>query len=122
MPTVKTEGIHNGEWLISDSGTRSREQRTFTAALNTAYPSGTVLGKITASGKFVPSLNAASDGSQNAVEILLYEIPAGAARDVQVATIARDAEVWGAMLNGGVALESGVAGELLTNSGIVVRS
>ena len=122
MPTVKTEGIHNGEWLISDSGTRSREQRTFTAANGVAYPSGTVLGKITASGKYIPSLNAAADGSQTAVEILLYEVPAGAARDVQVATVARDAEVWSAMLNGGTALESGVAGELLSNSGIVVRS
>lgn len=122
MPTVKTEGIHNGEWLISDSGTRSREQRTFTAALNTAYPSGTVLGKITATGKYVPSLNASADGSQAAVEILLYDVPAGSARDVQVATIARDAEVWGAMLNGGTALESGVAAELLAQSGIVVRA
>lgn len=121
MPTVKTEGIHNGEWLISDSGTRSREQRTFTAALNTAYPSGTVLGKITATGKFVPSLNASADGSQTAVEILLYEVPAGPARDVPVATIARDAEVWGAMLNNGAALESGVPAELLV-SGIVVRT
>lgn len=119
--TTFTEGIHTGEWLISEgNGQISREVGTFTAALNTKYPSGTVLGKITATGKLVPSLNAASDGSQTAVAILYNEVPAGPARDVKVTIFVRATEAFGAMLNGGVALETGVITELAA-VGIVVR-
>ena len=119
--TVFTEGVHTAEWLISEgNGQISREQGTFTAALNTKYPSGTVLGKITASGKFIPSLNAAADGAQTAVAILHTEVPAGAARDVKVTLIVRQAEVFGAMLNNGAALESGVVTELAA-VGIIAR-
>lgn len=119
--TVLNEGVHTAEWLISEgNGQISREAVTFTAAVNTKYPSGTVLGKITASGKYIPSLNAASDGSQTAVAILHTEVPAGAARDVKVTAIVRSAEAFGAMLNSGVALESGVPAELAA-VGIVVR-
>lgn len=40
---------------------------------------GTVLGRITASGKFVKSLSAAVDGSQTPREILLQDVDATAA-------------------------------------------
>jgi hypothetical protein len=121
MGTVYTEGVHTAEWLISEgNGKISRETGTFAAALNTKYPSGTVLGRITATGKLVPSLNAASDGSQVAVAVLYNEVPAGAARDVKVTYIARNAEVFGAMLNNAAALESGVVTELAA-VGIIAR-
>lgn len=119
--TVFNEGVHTAEWLISEgNGQISREQGTFTAALNTKYVSGTVLGKITASGKYIPSLNAASDGSQTAVAILHTEVPAGPARDVKVTIFVRQCEAFGAMLNNGAALESSVTTELAA-AGIVVR-
>lgn len=119
--TVFNEGVHTAEWLISEgNGQISREAVTFTAALNTKYASGTVLGRITATGKYVPSLNSASDGSQTAVAVLHTEVPAGAARDVKVTAIVRSAEVFGAMLNNGAALESGVATEL-AGVGIIAR-
>lgn len=114
------EGMHPGEWLVSDSGTRARDEITVTVAADTAMVTGTVLGKITASGKYIKSLNAAADGSQVAAAILLYDIPAGAARDVKVAAYTRDCEVWGAKLNNGVALETNVVAELDAR-GIVVR-
>lgn len=120
MPTL-TEKIHVGEWLLSTAGgQRSFEEVTVAAPLNTAYPTGTVLGKITASGKYVKSANAAADGSQVAVAILHTPIESGPARDVKATVVIRDAEVWGAKLNDGVALESGVAGELDAR-GIAVR-
>lgn len=119
--TVLTETIHPGEWLISDEGTRSRDALVVTVPAQTVIRTGTVLGKITASGKWVPSLNAAADGSQVAAAVLLYDIPAQAAGDVKATAITREAEVWGAMLNGGTALESGVAAELAAQQ-IIVRN
>jgi hypothetical protein len=119
MPS-KTETLHAGEWLVSDAGNRSRDEATVTVALNTPMPSGTVLGKITASGKFIKSLNAASDGSQNSVAVLIYDIESGPARDVQAAIYYRDCEVWGAKLNDG----AGVLADQITEldaRGIVVR-
>ena len=51
--TVLTETIHVGEFLLSeDNSTRCRENVTVTVSGATTWLSGTVLGKITASGKF----------------------------------------------------------------------
>ena len=122
MPTL-TEGFHAGEWLISDNGPRSRDTITVTAALNTKIPTGTVLGKITATGKYVAHNNGAADGSQTAAAVLIYDIDSGAARDVKAAAYTRDAEVWGPMLNGGAGIAStpDVVAELDAR-GIVVRA
>lgn len=116
----KQEGMHPGEWLVSDSGTRARDEITVTVAADTAMVTGTVLGKIAASGKYIKSLNGASDGSQVSAAVLLYDIPAGEARDVKVAAYTRDCEVWGAKLNNG----AGVTADQITEldaRGIVVR-
>jgi hypothetical protein len=119
--TVLTERIHTAEWLISEGNSKfSRDVVTVTVPSQTLMPSGTVLGKITATGKYIPSLNAASDGSQVAVAVLYNELPAQAAGDVKATVIVRQAEVFGAMLNNGAALETGAAAEL-TAAGIVVR-
>ena len=56
------------------------------------YLRGTVLGKITASGKYKPVTVAAADGSQNAAAILLNPVTVGAS-DVTAVVIARDAIV-----------------------------
>ena len=94
-----------------------------TAALNTKIPTGTVLGKITATGKYVAHNNGAADGSQTAAAVLIYDIDSGAARDVKAAAYTRDAEVWGPMLNGGAGIAStpDVVAELDAR-GIVVRA
>lgn len=119
MPTL-TQGLDTGEWLISDAGTRSRDNVTFTAALNTSYVTGTVLGKITATGKYVPHNNGASDGSQLAAAVLLTPVDSGAARDVKVVAFTRDCEVWGAKLNNGAGVTSDQITEL-DSRGIAVR-
>jgi len=93
------EGKHAGEFLLSEgNGDISREQVTIAAAAGALVP-GTVLGKITASGKYVAYSNAASDGSEVAAGIVFYAVPDSAA-DQTVLAIVRSAEVIGAELTG----------------------
>lgn len=92
--TVKTEGQHAGEFLISEaSGTRSRESITVTGG---SYPAGQVLGKITASGKYTVYDAAVdpADGSETAAAILHSAVDASSA-DAKGVGIVRDAEVRG---------------------------
>jgi len=87
-----TEARRTGEFIISEAnGTRSRDEITVAAAAP-ALVAGTVLGKITASGKYVAYSNAASDGSEVAVGIL-YSGVADVAADQKAVIINRDAEV-----------------------------
>jgi hypothetical protein len=72
--------VEDRSWLLSELGTTPGENPTvvldiskFTQAQHFAngyIPSGTVLGKVTATGLYGPYLDAASDGTQTAVEIL----------------------------------------------------
>lgn len=90
--TVFNEGRHPGEFLLTEaSGNRSRENITIAAGAGVIAP-GTVLGKVTASGKYIASAIGASDGSQAASAIALYGCDATSA-DQSIAAIARDAEV-----------------------------
>lgn len=90
--TTFTKGKSDCEGLMSEaSGQRSRDTITIASGAGVIAPM-TVLGKITASGKYVVSENTASDGSEVAVAINLYGVDATSA-DVAVAAITRDAEV-----------------------------
>ena len=98
-----TEGRQPPEFLISEaSGTRSRDVATLLA--NTAgngdytLEPGTVLGEITASGKFVPFNQDAADGSQVAAGILLSDAIVAETVDEEAVAMLRDAEVQGAAL------------------------
>lgn len=86
----KTENPRTGDFLLSEAnGTYSREN----VILDTgALQAGTVLGKITASGKYVILAPAAEDGSEDAAAILWSHADASTA-DAAVVVIARDAEV-----------------------------
>jgi hypothetical protein len=98
MPTL-TEGRHTAEFLLSEAnGYRSRE-KVILAAAAAALSAGTLLGKITASGKYVAYSNVAGDGSQTVAGILYANAPDSAA-DQNVTIIARDAEVKAAALTG----------------------
>jgi len=57
---------------------------TVNEASGVTYKVGTVLGKITASGKYIVSKQAASDGSQNPVAIFIGD-SAGLAQDTAIA-------------------------------------
>lgn len=96
-------GPGTGNYLVSEAnGTRSREVVTIAEGV-TGLP-GTVLGKVAATGKYVPVDPAngtgegeTPDGSQIAVAVLFAEVDATLADKAGVIT-ARDAEVEGAAL------------------------
>lgn len=118
--TVLTQGMQTGEFLLSEAaGMRSREQVTATIAGSVALPSGTAMGKITATGKHIKYDNAAIDGSQAVVGILYNALP-GVNGDVKATLFVRDCEVIGNRLNGGVALDAPGLTDLAL-LGIVVR-
>lgn len=76
--TTLTEGSRNWEFLLSENnGDFAREQFTLISGQN--LKAGTVLGKITASGKYTILAPAAVDGSQLAVAILGPNTDASAA-------------------------------------------
>lgn len=118
--TVLTQGIQPYEFLLSEAnGMRSRGQATVTISGATAMPSGTVLGRITATGKLIKYVDGASDGSQAAVAVLGTPLP-GVNGDYKATVFERDCEVIGKYLNGGVALDApGIADLKLL--GVIVR-
>jgi hypothetical protein len=111
-----TEGKHTAEFLLSEgNGSISREQVTIAAAAAALVP-GTLVGKITASGKYAAYNNGASDGTEVAAGVLYAAAPDSAA-DQKAVIIARDAEVMASALTGSDT--AGVAD--LKALGIIVR-
>lgn len=97
--TTITEGVHCAEFIMTEAnGSRSRETVTIAAAAP-AMVAGTLVGKITATGKFSVYNNAASDGSEVAAGIV-YDNVADKTVDQRVTIIARHAEVVAALLTG----------------------
>ena len=119
--TILTEGARTAEFLISEAnGFRSRDEEIVDATGGALDP-GTVLGKVTASGKYVRHAAGAADGSQNEAGVLYEGI--GAVEDTRV-VVKRDAEVAQTELT----YESGAdAGQITTSNaalaalGVVVR-
>lgn len=95
--TVLVEGRHPGEFIMTEAnGQRSRENITVASGAGIIAP-GTVLGKITASGKYISSAIGALDGSEIAAAIAIYGADAST-QDVAISAIVRDAEVNGIIL------------------------
>lgn len=92
--TTFTEGRHATEGLMSEANFhRSRDNIVILAGQGVLLP-GSIVGKITASGKYAFSANAeitGEEGAETAKAILLYGVDATSA-DVAVAAITRDAE------------------------------
>lgn len=98
--TTYNEPARALEFLVSEAnGQRSRDQVTISSAAGALVP-GAVLGRITASGKYVAYNNGAADGSEVAAGILCYEAP-DLAVDQLGTIINGDAEVQGTLLNWG---------------------
>jgi hypothetical protein len=92
---TKTEGNHSAEFLLSNEETLSFDKGVLITGQNLA--AGTVLGKITASGKYTLHNNAASDGSEVAAAIL-YDATDATAADTPCTVVSRIAEVADAKL------------------------
>lgn len=87
-----------GDWLKSETHSPfefSRDNVTLLSNGSTvqALLSGTILGKVTASGKFVILAPGASDGSQTAVAVLCFDVSVPATGDLVAPAITRDAIV-----------------------------
>jgi hypothetical protein len=94
-----TMGARPYEFLLSTAnGSRAFEAVTIVSGAG-ALAAGTVLGKITASGKYTAYSDAAADGSQAAAAILCDAVDATSA-DQLATVIARDAEVFASKLTG----------------------
>lgn len=87
---IITEGNHQAEFLLGELDSLSLDTVTLITGQN--IKSGTVLGKITASGKYTLHNNAASDGSEVAVAISLNDVDATSA-DTPCVIVARMQEV-----------------------------
>lgn len=80
-------------------------REVITLQLGLSYPAGSVLGRITASGKYTLSPATAADGSQTAVSVLLYPVNATLADAVGIvvtrgpAIVSRAALVYEATVN-----------------------
>jgi hypothetical protein len=91
--TVLDENPHDGNFILSedDEGRLSRDNVIIASGAGQLQP-GTVLGKLTASGKFIPSPATAADGSETAVAVLVGSVDATSA-DVIAVAVTRHAEV-----------------------------
>jgi hypothetical protein len=118
--TVLTESSHAGEFLLSEAnGNRSRENVTVVSGQ--VLDAGTVVGKVTATGKYAIYSNGASDGTEVAAGVLLNAVDASGG-DTDGVIIARDAEVIADSLifeSGGTATTAGIAD--LAAIGIIAR-
>lgn len=86
-----TQSARRGDFIVSLAN-RTRSLDNATLATPKKIESGTVLGKVTASGKFVPLDPAASTGEQTAAGVALAAYDATAA-DVAIVVVSRDAEL-----------------------------
>lgn len=88
---IMEEKTRPAEFLVSEAN-GSRSRAIITVAHSKDLPPGTVLGQVTASGKYKQYDPAATDGSETAAAVL-YGYASASAGDVQAVVIARDAEV-----------------------------
>jgi Bacteriophage lambda head decoration protein D len=119
--TILTDVAHTADFIIfEEEKYYSRDQVVIDTGV---LVPGTVLGKITATGKYVQHAPAAADGSQNAAGILVYGCDATLA-DQNRAVLTRMAAVNGLKLNWAAAItapQKATATTALLALGIVIR-
>lgn len=117
-----TDGKHSADFIVSEAnGYRSRSTGTVTVPAG-GYEAGTILGKITATGKYVRHDSAAVDGSETEAAILYANQPETG--DTDATLIIRDCEVNGSDLiyeDGADAAAITASNTALAALGIIVR-
>jgi hypothetical protein len=114
--TVFYEANHGTEWLVRGTTPATPDTVTVTVSGSTPWESGQLLGRVTATGKYVKYDPAATNGSQTAVGVLWSTLPP-VAGDVRTGVLLRTAEVTSTKLIG---LDM-PARASLTTAGILVR-
>ena len=93
---TKVEGAHPLEFVLSEgNGAISRDVVTIRSGAGKLDP-GTVLGKVTADGKYVASPAASTvgiEGAETALAVLAYSVDATSADVPNAVVIDKDAEV-----------------------------
>lgn len=127
MP-IKVEGPRNAEFIQSEAnGYRSRDEVIVTVPANTTIQPGRIMGKITATGKFVPQVAAGTDNGTREPAAILYAAVTNATAspaDVKGVVVQRDAEVkakdiiYDPAANGAAVIAANAA---LAEFGIIVR-
>lgn len=97
--TTLTEPTRAGEFLVSEGNGRISRDVETVASGSGKLTAGTVLGRITASGKLAAYDDTATDGSETAVAVLFETVDATSA-DAKAVIVSRLAEVNGAELTG----------------------
>jgi hypothetical protein len=100
-------------------------RETVTLAGGTAYPVGSVLGRITASGAHTLSPDTGADGSETATAVLLYAVDATLADAVGIvaargpAIVSRDALAYDGSVDDGTKIAAKIG--QLADLGIITR-
>lgn len=123
MNYVAKEPIRPGEHVISEAnGSRSREEVIIAAGAN--LPPATVLGRVTATKKYMRLAPGASDGTQTAAAVL-YGDAFAATADVAATAHVRDSELNGQVLSWPTGItdnQKAAAITQLTALGIIIRN
>lgn len=105
MAIVANYPVLSSDWLRHELDARlNREEVTIVAGAG-VLPTGTVMGKISASGKYKRHVNGAGDGTQTAVAVLLNAVDASGGSDVNGVLVTGNAEIvalslsWDASVN-----------------------
>ncbi|KMO20647.1 head decoration protein [Methylobacterium platani] len=112
------------DWLKHEDGSYRSRDTAVIASGSGKLASGTVLGKVAATGKYVPAAASGSDGSQTAVAVLLFPVDATSA-DAKAVIVSRHAIAshagltYGATIND--ATKRAAANAQLNAVGIIVR-
>lgn len=96
--TTKTEGNRIGDILLFEED-KFYSRQEVTIAMSADLTVGAVLGKITASGKYILSAPGAADGSETPVAVLITDAAAAAADVTGAIALARHSTVIRAGLN-----------------------
>ena len=121
---MSTETMKRGDasFIVTEAnGYRSRDVVTVTVPSG-GLEAGTILGKITATGKYVRHDASLSNGGEDETAILLQTVTE--AGDAELTVIARDAEVNGAHLtyeDGADSTQETTSNTALAALGIIVR-
>lgn len=99
MAVVSNYPALSSDWLRHELDSRLyREEVTILAGAG-VLPTGTVVGKITATGKYKRHVNGASDGTQTAAGVLLNAVDASGGSDVKGVIVTGQAEIVALMLS-----------------------
>lgn len=123
MPLLETAPVAS-DWLKYEADNYRSRDTAVVAAGAGKLKSGQVLGRLTASGKYVPNAATGTDGAQTAVAVLVFPVDASTADQravivVREATVSHNGLVWGPTITD-AAKRAAALGQLRA-AGILVR-